>query len=69
VPPASFKAHVSKGGGVQTLAVDSKQQLLDITRDEEKEYKKGVADSPDDEAIRAQLEAEFGDHATQPQKE
>jgi len=64
-----FKAHVSKGGGVQTLAVDSKQQLLDISRAEEKEYKKGVADSPEDEAIRAQLEAEFGDRAAQLQKE
>jgi hypothetical protein len=64
-----FKAHVSKGGGVQTLAVNSKQQLLDITRAEEKEYKKGVADSPEDDAIRARLEAEFGDRATQPEKE
>jgi hypothetical protein len=64
-----FKAHVSKGGGVQTLIVDSKQQLLDITRAEEKEYRKGVADSPEDEAIRAQLEAEFGDRAAQPAKE
>jgi hypothetical protein len=59
-----FKAHVAKGGGVQTLAVDSKQQLLDITRAEEKEYKKGVANSPEDEAIRAQLEAEYGDSAS-----
>lgn len=63
-----FKAHVSKGGGVQTFAVDSKQQLLDITRAEEKEYKKGVADSPEDEAIREQLEAEYGDGAVQPEK-
>jgi hypothetical protein len=59
-----FKAHVAKGGGVQTLAVDSKQQLLDITRAEEKEYKKGVANSAEDEAIRAQLEAEYGDRAS-----
>jgi hypothetical protein len=63
-----FKAHVSKGGGVQTLAVISKQQLLDITRAEEKEYKKGVANSPEDEAIRAQLEAEYGDRAVQQEK-
>ena len=64
-----FKAHVGKGGAVQTVAVDSKQQLLDITRAEEKEYKSGVANSPEDEAIRAELEAEFGDHAAQPEKE
>jgi hypothetical protein len=64
-----FKAHVGKGGGVQTIAVDSKQQLLDITRSEEKEYRKGVSDSPEDEAIRAQLEAEFGDCTVQPEKE
>jgi hypothetical protein len=43
--------------------------LLDITRAEEKEYRKGVSDSPEDEAIRAQLEAEFGDCAVQPEKE
>jgi hypothetical protein len=62
-----FKAHVSKGGGV-TLAVNSKQQLLDITRAEEKEYRKGVANSPEDQAIRAQLEAEYGDRAVQQEK-
>jgi hypothetical protein len=64
-----FKAHVGKGGGVQTLAVDSKQHLLDISRAEEKEYKKGVSNSPEHEAIRAELEAEFGDCAVQPVKE
>jgi hypothetical protein len=63
-----FKARIGKGGGVQTTAVDSKQQLLDIARAEEKEYKAGVANSPEDEAIRAQLEAEFGDAAAQPEK-
>ena len=36
-----FKAHVGKGGAVQTLAVDSKQQLLDITRAEEKGIQEG----------------------------
>jgi hypothetical protein len=63
-----FKAHVGKGGTVQTLTVDSKQRLLDITRAEEKEYEAGAANSPEDEAIRAQLEAEFGDNAAEFQK-
>lgn len=60
-----FKAQVSQGGGVQTFGVDSKQQLLDITRAEEKAHKEGASDSPEDQAIRAQLEAEFGDFAAQ----
>jgi hypothetical protein len=62
-----FKAHVSKGGVVQTLAVSDKQ-LSEIERSEGKEYRKGVFESPEDEALRAQLEAEFGDHATQREK-
>jgi hypothetical protein len=61
-----FKAHVGKGGSVQTIPVNNKQ-LHDIERTEEKEYKKGIADSPEDEAIRAQFEAEFGDSAAQPE--
>jgi hypothetical protein len=63
-----FKAHVSKGGSVQTMPVNNKQ-LHEMERAEEKEYKKGVADSPEDEAIRAQFEAEYGDTAVQPEKE
>ena len=59
-----FKAHVSKGGGVQTLAV-SEKQLSEMERAEGKEYRKAVFESPEDEAIRAQLEADFGDHAVQ----
>lgn len=45
------------------------KQLHDIERAEEKEYKKGMADSPQDEAIRAQFEAQYGDGAVQDEKE
>jgi hypothetical protein len=62
-----FKALVGKGGAVQTIPVTSKQ-LNDVEQAEEQEYRKGVANSPEDEAIRAQLEAEFGDTAVQPSK-
>ena len=40
-----------------------------MERAEDKEYRKGMFDSPEDEAIRAQLEAEFGDHAAQPKRD
>lgn len=60
-----FKAHVGKGGSVQTMPVNNKQ-LHDLERAEQREYDKHVAGSPEDEAIRAQLEAEFGDSAAQP---
>jgi hypothetical protein len=63
-----FKAHVGKGGSVQTTPVN-KQQLHDVEHAEEKECKKGMADSPEDEAIRAQFEAQYGDGAVQPEKE
>jgi hypothetical protein len=63
-----FKAHVGKGGSVQTTPVNQKQ-LGDIERAEEKEYKKGIADSPEDEAIRARFEAQYGDGAVQAEKE
>jgi hypothetical protein len=63
-----FKAHVGKGGSVQTTLVN-KQQLHNIERAEEKEYKKGMADSPEDEAIRAQFEAQYGDGAVEDEKE
>jgi hypothetical protein len=63
-----FKAHVGKGGSVQTTLVNRKQ-LADIERAEEKGYKKGMADSPEDEAIRAQFEAEYGDGAVEDEKE
>ncbi len=63
-----FKAHVGKGGSVQTTLVD-KQQLHNIERAEEKEYKKGMSDSPEDEAIRAQFEAQYGDGAVEDEKE
>jgi hypothetical protein len=63
-----FKAHVGKGGSVQTSPVN-KQQLHDIERTEAKECKKGMADSPEDEAIRAQFEAQYGDGAVEVGKE
>ena len=63
-----FKAHVGKGGSVQTTAVNRKQ-LHEIERAEEKEYKKGMADSPEDEAIRARFEAQYGDGAVEHEKE
>jgi hypothetical protein len=63
-----FKAHVGKGGSVQTTPVNTKQ-LHDIERAEEKEYKKGISDSPEDEAIRAQFEAQYGDGAVQAEKD
>ena len=47
----------------------NKQQLNGIERAEEKEYKKGMADSPEDEAIRAQFEAQYGDGAAEDKKE
>jgi hypothetical protein len=50
-----FKAHVSRGGSVQTMPVNNKE-LHDMERAEQN--KKGVADSPEDEAIRAQFEAQ-----------
>jgi hypothetical protein len=63
-----FKAHVGNGGSVQTTPVN-RQQLADIERAEAKECKKGMADSPEDEAIRAQFEAQYGDGAVQAEKE
>jgi hypothetical protein len=59
-----YKAVVSKGGSVQTLAVTNKQQLADLEKAEAREFNKGAADTPEDDAIREQLEAEFGSSAT-----
>jgi hypothetical protein len=58
-----FKAVVGHGGTVQTLAV-SDQQLDELEKAEAKETRKGVAEEPEDEAIREQLEAEYGSSAT-----
>ena len=63
-----FKAHIGKSGSVQTTPVN-KQQLHDIERAETTECKKGMADSPEDEAIRAQFQAQYGDGAVQEEKE
>jgi hypothetical protein len=58
-----FKAVVGHGGTVQTLAVSDKQ-LDDLEKAEAKETRKGVAEEPEDEEIRAQLEAQYGSSAT-----
>jgi hypothetical protein len=42
---------------------------LRFERAEDKEYKKGMADSPEDEAIRAQFEAQYGHGAVEEEKE
>ena len=56
-----FKAYVGNGGTVQTLPVNSKQ-LGDMERAEKREYNKGIADAPEDEAIRARFEAQYRGH-------
>ena len=53
---------------MQTTAVNTKQ-LHEIERAEAKECETGVADSPEDEAIRAQFEADYGDGAVEGKKE
>ena len=58
-----FKAHVGHGGAVQTSVV-SKQQLAELYKSEATEVRKGVAESPEDEQIREQLESEFGSSVT-----
>jgi hypothetical protein len=54
-----FRAVTGKGGSVRTVPVHSKQQALELDRAEEKEIKKDIFDSPEDEAIRKQFEEEF----------
>ncbi len=63
-----FKAVVGKGGSAQTTAVNTKRRH-DLERAEEKECKSGIADSPEDETIRARFEAQYGDGAVEEGKE
>jgi hypothetical protein len=57
-----FKAHVAKGGGVNTVPVESQEELKTI---EAQEYKllPGAHESDEDKAIRSQFEAQFADTA------
>ena len=64
-----FKAHVSSGGNVATVPVSSAAEVRELERIESKEVKKGCFASEEDEAIRAQLEAEFGGEAVKNPKE
>ena len=55
-----FKAHVAKGGGVNTVPVETAEELKTI---EAQEYKllPGACESDEDKAIRAQFDADFAD--------
>lgn len=53
-----FKAHVSKGGGVNTTVVAGKEDLKTIEAKEVK-YLEAAHESPEDQAIRAQFDEEF----------
>jgi hypothetical protein len=59
-----FKAHLTSGGNVTTVPVSSAAQVRELERIESKEMKKGYFVSDEDEAIRAELEAEFGEGGT-----
>jgi hypothetical protein len=63
-----FKAHVGKSGAVQTTSINTRE-LHDIERAPAKQCTKGMADSPADEAIRAQFEAQYGDKAVEDEEE
>ena len=64
-----FRAVMGKGGSVRTVPLQTKQQALELDRAEEKQARRNLFDSPEDEAARAQLEAEFGDSVAQPKEE
>jgi hypothetical protein len=55
-----FKAHVAKGGGVNTVPVTTRSELKTI---EAAEYKQlpGAYETDEDKALRAELEAQFSD--------
>lgn len=57
-----FKAHVAKGGGVNTIPVQTRSELKTI---EAAEYKQlpGAFESDDDKALRAQFETQFSETA------
>lgn len=55
-----FKAHVAKGGGVNTVPVESDEELKIIEAQEVK-LLPGAYETDEDKAIRQQLEAEFAD--------
>jgi hypothetical protein len=53
-----FKAHVAKGGGVNTVVVNDKADLKTIEAEEFKQLP-AMTESTEDKSIRAALEAEF----------
>jgi hypothetical protein len=61
-----FKAHVAKSGDVTTVRCRVRQRCGNLSVAEVREMKKGYFASEEDEAIRARLEAEFGDGAALP---
>jgi hypothetical protein len=60
-----FKAHVSKGGNVSTVPVSTPAQMQELERAEAREVKRGYADSPEDEAVRAAFDEQFSGGAEQ----
>jgi hypothetical protein len=66
--PVRLEETSKRRGGPANDTHSTAAQLHDIERAEEKEYKKGMADSPEDEAIRAQFEAQYGDGAVEEEK-
>lgn len=64
-----FKAHVTGGGNVTTVPVSNAAEARELERIESKETKKGYFVSEEDEAIRAELEAQFGGEAVRNPKE
>lgn len=57
-----YKAHVAKGGGVSVATISSEEELKTIEAQEVK-LLPGAFESDEDRETRAQLAAEFGDHA------
>lgn len=55
-----FKAHVAKGGGVNTVPVETQEELKIIEAQEVK-LLPGAFESDEDKAIRAQFDADFSD--------
>lgn len=56
-----FKAHVTSGSNVTAVPVSSVAEVRELERIEAREAKKGYFVSEEDEAIRAALEAQFGE--------
>jgi hypothetical protein len=61
----TFKAHVSKGGNVSTVPVSTPAQMQELERSEAREAKRGYANAPEDDAIRAGFDEQFAGGAAQ----